>query len=351
MPKARTSVNSVNTTLLRRTTMALAAVGFGFAAVGAQAQQVRLQSGSNYAECPSSTMSVTPNGTVTVTCSGSINASTGTTPTPGLPTFSLSTSGGTISAGSPAAVSVSRGAVADGTYTVGYSVAGAACATPGNYALSFPGGSLGSQQVPQSGTLSTAAAGTQCTVTITSAGGGTIGSPGIATYTIGGSNNPGPTVPAGCAASPAGMLTFQFADRYLHNEGFLTVAGQPGPVFSVPLPLLPTSAFRGQLVWMPSPRVNTPAENGRVEWSISKCPGQITLDPSDMCNFAGDMTYNSRNWIPRPIGSITSKEAARGIGACWAPESEGTWYLNARYTSPTGCPYGATLCGINWQWN
>ena len=263
--------------------------------------------------------------------------------------FSLSSAGGTLTPGaSPSpALQIMRSGDTNGQYTVGYSVAGASCASPGTYQLTFTSGGTGSQTITQAAANSTAGT---CTVTL---GNSTLpdGSSGnvntgitAAVFQVstsgGGGGNPPPT---GCPAAPAGMAIETFGLQYAHNYWMTQANGMMAATMPATTKSVPT------LSYVPSPRTNTPA-TGYVRFSISKCPGQISEDYTDRCNRHSFVSFTSLRWVNVASGTLTSKEAANAAGLCWAPASEGPWYLNIRHEFAEGCNYGASMCGVLWAW-
>jgi hypothetical protein len=47
---------------------------------------------------------------------------------------------------------------------------------------------------------------------------------------------------------------------------------------------------------------------------------------------------------------IKDAASANLRGYCWAPQAEGTWYVNAKW-SYTQCAFGAQVCGFAVQQN
>lgn len=302
---------------------------------------VRLTSGSSSSECTYSTMSVLPNGTVSVVCSSAITPG-GTNPpptNPGNPSFSLSTGGGTLAAGATASIGVVRGGASAGAYTVPYTVSGDACTTTGTFSVSFGDGDAAQKPITQ---VVIAQSGSSCVVTLQSSfNSGTT----VATFTREASTNPNPNpVPGGCPATPAGMQTATWRDPYLHNLWVYPM----NTVVSVPMPTnVPSSV--PSFSWAPSAMVNSPS-SGFVRFSISKCPGQIVEnDPGNWCNGRYAATTFTQRYVAVVGGLYRSKDIANLYGVCWAPNSEGQWYLNFRYESFSSCAGGSANCGLLWQ--
>lgn len=353
------------TTLLRRTAAAFAAIS-AVALVPAVAQvpggAVRLQTSSGTttaAQCTYGSMSVAPNGAITVTCSGDIvptstttTSSTPTNPTPTSPTptstngltigFSLSTAGGTLTTGATGQVSVIRRGETAGSYDVPYTVSGDACTTTGLFSVTFGAGDMAAKPITQ---VVFNATGSSCVVTMQS---GLREGTTVATFTRSGSttSSPTPTQPAGCPAVPSNAQSETFGVKSTHNRWVGDPTG--GKVIVAQMPSWPESTVPS-MISMNSPFVYTPP-SGTVRYSISKCPGEIKTDYSDACNQTSDVTMWTSYWLPRPTGLLTSKAAANAAGYCWAPESEGPWYMNIRYEFQGVCAQGMPACGMMWQY-
>jgi hypothetical protein len=299
-------------------------------------------------------MSVAPNGAITVTCSSDIVPTGGTTsPPPSNPAppptttngltvgFSLSTTGGTLATGQTGQVSVTRRGEA-GAYPVPYVVTGDACATPGSYSVNFANGDLTPKPITQAVFNST---GSTCVVALES---GLREGTTVATFTRASStSNPPPSgAPAGCPAIPSNAQSETFGVKSTHNRW----KGDPtgGRVIIAQMPTWSDNTVPS-MISMNSPFVATPA-SGTVRYSISKCPGEIKTDYADVCNQATDVTMWTSYWLPRPMGSMNSKSSANASGYCWAPESEGPWYLNIRYEFNGQCGDGTSSCGMMWQY-
>jgi hypothetical protein len=367
-----TTLNRIDQFLLRRTAAALAAALGIVAIADAQAQSaVRLNSGSTSAECTYATMSVAPNGTVTVSCSGTIATNAGGTTTPpptnnppAATSFTLSSAGGSLTAGSspsPALQIVRNGDTA-GAYIVGYNVDGDACVNKGNYSVSFADGNATPKDVTQ---VQMATSGSRCTVTLgySRLPAGTYavvnGTPNSASYTLGttNTNNPPPASPDGCPATPSNMQAETWQPIGQHNYWMTPMNGT---IVSVALPTSGLPTIMPSFAWTPSARSYSP-DSGFVRYSVTKCPGQI-LDsqPMSACNGREGVTYFSRQWITTNNHTYYTQARSELLGICWAPAQEGQWYLNFRYESfqgtkdgqaYTGCPYNVSTCGVLWQLN
>jgi hypothetical protein len=333
------------------------------AAANAQSGSVRIQNSSGkYSQCTYSTLSVAPNGSVTVSCTSDITGDGGGTPPPPPPdpctstaatSFSLSSSGGTLASGaSPSpALQVVRTGSCSGGYWVGYRVEGDGCAIvptegPGGIGYAkFTSGNGNPIDVP----VAMNSTGTTCKVSLGVSGpiSGTLN----ATYTKATSTPtpppPGaPTPPAGCPALPSNAVYETFGPVSSHNK-WMTKPN--GTIIVAQMPSVSSSLSTVSMIFMPSPLVNTPGA-GDVEYSISKCPGEIKTDYTDYCNVKHDISMYTQQWISRPTTQFPNRATANMYGYCWAPQSEGPYYLNARYVFPTACNYSAEFCGVIWQY-
>ncbi|APV49635.1 hypothetical protein BWI17_08065 [Betaproteobacteria bacterium GR16-43] len=87
-----------------------------------------------------------------------------------------------------------------------------------------------------------------------------------------------------------------------------------------------------------------------MEVTISKCKGVINSDYTDNCNIRRtNGNYNEMYWWSKPGAGIVDRAGSNALGACWAPDTEGPWYINTRFTH-NGCAYGASTCGFALQW-
>lgn len=92
----------------------------------------------------------------------------------------------------------------------------------------------------------------------------------------------------------------------------------------------------------------TPGD-GTSEMSISKCPGVIDkTNPHCYSNQPNGLNFTvSKDAFTKAIYSFTD-QASLGWRGCWAPASEGQWYVNVRWTYSHDCWGGA--CGYTMQW-
>jgi hypothetical protein len=345
------------TTLLRRTAAAFAAISGLVVSVTAFAQApgaVRLETSSGTTtatECAYGTMSVQPNGAIRVTCTGSITVNGTTTQPPPVttPAFALSSSGGTVTAGTNTGLTMVRQGDASVSRVVLYNATGDACAGFGDFAVTFGAGDSTPKAIPQAVLKST---GTRCVITLGPAivDGAYVsmkGSPTVATFTVGTTTGTGNPPPTGCPAVPSNAQFETFGPLSSQNRWKGDPTGQR--VIIAALPVLGGGYSYMNMHWMNSPFVSTPA-TGTVRFSISKCPGEINTDTSNYCNQVNGVTIMDMVWANRASTSYPNEASAKTQGVCWAPESEGPWYMNIRYEFNGICGAGDTACGMLWQY-
>lgn len=152
---------------------------------------------------------------------------------------------------------------------------------------------------------------------------------------------PIPTPPPPPPPPPAGCNPGAVRDPIPWGAGqaqsqMIQARSRSGEVFSYLLPPAFTSYTSLNFTQGQQPasgRANT-------EYSVSKCPGVIDKAPPDPCALrSSGVGYN--------VMTIWTNTAH--AGACNALDP-GPWYINVRWTWPTGCPYGDGNCGFTLQW-
>lgn len=131
----------------------------------------------------------------------------------------------------------------------------------------------------------------------------------------------------------------------------LEICSPAGLVTSVILPKIPASSGKnsGYINMLDSPGVHTPPSSV-LEVSISRSPGVIDTNLANGCNRRFEnVGYVSMYWLARTTSRFPSPEAINAARACYAPEAEGQWYLNARWTY-AACAFGAATCGFKFYW-
>ena len=329
----------IKSNLLRRTTVAVAAVAGLLMSVDSTAANVTLKNG-NGNTCIYTGMNIDPAGNVNVDCSG-----TATNPTsPG--TFALSATAFTATAGSTTAVTVLRSGGTTGSVAVTYGMSGAGCSAAGAGTLSFSDG-----QSSSSFNVPVGASGV-CNVSISVGSGATLGSPSAATVTVSGSGGGTTPTPAPSASCPTGFSAPQdLLDGTLGGNGNVLLQMQKsGQVVSIPLPTVPT--FTGQVAFGESAGGAYTPQPVTLEISISKCKGLIdTNRTNNYCNLTStNGNYNSITWFAKAYSRLTDAASATQYGYCWAGDSGGQYYINARWTY-NSCAFGAGVCGFAIQWN
>jgi hypothetical protein len=152
---------------------------------------------------------------------------------------------------------------------------------------------------------------------------------------------------------PSDMLTASFQDVGV----WWPQRQRSGQVVSIPLPAV--SSYSKMVAFGENVAALTPAPVV-LEATISKCRGYIDVDaanPSNphpngnYCNLkSGNGTTDALTWFGKPYSTLNSAGAVNQQGYCWAPESQGQWYLNARWTY-SSCLYDASTCGFSIQQN
>jgi hypothetical protein len=294
---------SIQTFLRRTSGVCILLASFGFAP-GAAAQTVTLSNGQS---CTYTSMTVQPSGNVAVTCQTQGGS--------GAAVFSVFPAAASITVGSAGGATVSRSG-GQGTLNVNYTVTGSGCNNSAG-GLTFPENGA-AQSISVTGT----AAGS-CVVTI-AAPAGHSANPDTATISVtsaGGGGGGGGGVP-GCPAPASNTLT------QVIPFGIPTVIRQQSTVVGAyPIPALASASG----IFTQGGMAGSPGRGTLTEFSISKCPGVIDSSVPQCYWSSGQTSYNEIGFIQRPTGGINS-QAAAGFSACWAPESEGQWYVNVRWT-------------------
>jgi hypothetical protein len=315
-------MNHPNTqSLLRRTAAGLSAVAAIFIAAPAAAQgTVSLSTGGS---CTYSGMSIAPNGNVVVTCQSA---------TPGAPGSIVLNAPSSLTAGTSGSASVNRPGGSTGATNVNINVSGGC--TISATSVAFADG----DQAAKPFTVTAPASAGSCTVAISASGAASLGSPSSATITITAVNtNPQPG-PGNCPAAPADMTS-----TVIENGGLNFLALGPSKIGSAPLPRTKATWSSGQIKLSETSSSPDPVV---THISISKCPGVI--DTANVaCYVRGGKNLTDLTWMERPSSGINNANIAAALGVCWAPASEGPWYVNVRYD------YTACLnsrCAFNFQW-
>lgn len=152
----------------------------------------------------------------------------------------------------------------------------------------------------------------------------------------------------GCPATPSNVIILPDIPQ---SEGAWILANaDQGKIASAKLPVVNPALFGGVLT-QTSTQGTGPIT--RIEMAISKCPGDFTYYLQQPRVYPGTTYYpcytsssfitnNSLRW------HLT---VGNHFAYCYAPTSDGPWYINMRYEMPNGCPYGSGNCGASVQWN
>lgn len=327
-------MNATTINLLRRTAAAFAAVA-GLHAADSNAAVVTL-TGANGNTCTYSSMSVAPDGSFNVACTSSPSNPPPTTPTPGV--LSLGTQGD-VTVGTPVTINAIRSSGSSGAVGAAYTVSGAGCSGASG-TVSWADADTGLKPIA----VTTTAAGS-CTVALSSATGNATLQTASITFNVNAAvvNTACPT---GFTA-PATMITTQLGGI---GNPLLAMAGS-GQVISMPLPNTAAGYSTGQLSIGESAGGAYTPQPVTLNVSISKCKGLVDTDASNRCNLSStNGNYNSITWFSQAYSIIRDANTAGGRGYCWAPTSEGPWYINAKWTY-SQCAFGASTCGFAIQQN
>ena len=322
-------MNSSRQNLLRRT-LALAGVLSGVAfAIPAAAQTVTLSSG---ASCTYTSMTVSPNGAVSVTCQAAGNETTAT--------FGVSGPASMIIGSTGNVATVTRSGGPAESLTINYQIAGAGC--PGAWGtLTF------AQGAPAQTIALTPTAEGVCNIGIAAPTGHTA-TPNFVSIPVSATAPPPPPPgPAGCPTPQVGYIQESLAFGYVDQ---LRMAS--GVIASYPL--IDSQYPKSSIAMTQGQQPNTPADV-TTEMFVSKCPGVI--DPTGTAGSNGASCYRKSNYTNnnaitayvKPTSFGWDTQAEIGTRGCWAPSSEGTWYVNVRWTYPAACPW-TTGCGFSMQW-
>jgi hypothetical protein len=326
-------MHSFQSRLLRRTAVALAAVAGLFISAAPQAATITL-TGATGNSCSYSGMTVQPDGSFAVTCLTS-------NPQPGAPGSVSLSALGNVNSSTPVTATIFRTGGATGAAGVHYDVSGAGCtATAGD--VSWADGDGAGKQVAIATTVSGS-----CTVNLSSATGAAMGSPSSVTFQV--------TAPVagGGVNCPAGFTPpAELNSATLGGPGnVLLFMQKSGQTVSIPLPAAQAGLSTVQVAFGESAGGAYTPNPVTLEVSISKCRGFIDNNTSNRCNLRStNGNYNSITSFRQAYSVIRDTASASLRGYCWAPGSDGDWYVNARWTY-SNCAFGASTCGFAIQQN
>jgi hypothetical protein len=360
--------------LLRRTAIAITAVATSLVGAPALSATLTLGGASAGENCAYSGMTVDPSGNITVSCTAlATGGQIGSTPPPPPPptnpagTFAVSAPASLPAGSTSSAFTITRTGGTTGVVNAVFSVSGTACTNAANINLYFGDGSAAS--IPAQVPLTISTSGGTCTITLNSVSAGALGTPTIATITVGTttptSNPPTGTItpPPGCPTPPLDTVADSLPaspGAHLVNDISGSYIMKSGVVYALKLPALPSGIAEGAVQLSYS--AVSAKDPSVYEISVSKCPGIIdpagTQGPSPQpalpgqpysaCYFVTNNGFSpSQPWFGKPSVYYGDKPALVAGNQCWAGESEGTWYANVRLTYTT-CNFGS--CGEMIQW-
>jgi hypothetical protein len=332
--------------------MALAAVaGFSLISMSADAAVITL-TGATGSSCSYSSMSVQPDGSFNVICQGG-----STTPQTDAGSFAFASATGVASVGNLGFYTVSRTGGTTGAVSMNYTVSGAGC-TNGVGTLSFAQGDQSQSAIVRgvadgvcSITLGTPALAAGNTADI----GPRLGAQASATITVGAGGGSLPPVnpPVDTSACPTGFT----APAELITGDFKPVGNvllqmqKSGQVVALKMPSPSAGQHSVSVVFSESAGGAYTPQPVALNISISKCPGLIDPTPTNTCNLVStNGNYNQMTVFTAPFSSIQDAASASKNGYCFAPSSQGQWYVNAKWTY-SSCAFGASICGFAVQQN
>jgi len=307
--------------------------------------------------CTYNAMSVQPDGSFSVSCTGS---SVPNNPPPSCQQTNTCTSGGAFSFTQTTGTAPANAAVAlfiqrtggTGAVNVPLTFSGSCTYNGGSgTTTTFADGQglLGFYANTTSDGLCTIGFGTPSMVS------GTVDNPptasGQVVVTVGnGPNTAAPPPPGQC---PTGFTAPQ--DLSVQSLGGL---GNPllsmaksGQIVTMTLPATQPGYSSGQVAFSESAGGAYTPQPVTLTISINKCPGLIETDTNNRCNIVStNGNYNSISWFSKAYSVIDTSFKANQRGYCWAPASEGPWYVNAKW-SYSSCAFGAQICGFAVQQN
>jgi hypothetical protein len=303
--------------LLRRTAILIGAASALALALPASAQGTATLVGASGTTCNYSQMTVQPNGNISISCN-----------TSGASAIFNFTGSPALATNASGAYTITRSGGSESTIAVNWSATGA-CTTPAGSATLAAGASAPF-------TVTTGATGGTCVLAATPAA-------GTATnlnVTVSGGSDPPPV--SGCPTPQAGYKP-QTLGWSPHP---LELRMESGVIASFPIPAPNTSKASVKLTQ--GQQQMSPGD-GTSEMSISKCPGVIdTTNASCYSTTSNGNNFTvSKDAYTKSIYTFNNQTSLAWRG-CWAPGSEGQWYVNVRWTYANSC-YGLA-CGYSMQW-
>ncbi len=147
-----------------------------------------------------------------------------------------------------------------------------------------------------------------------------------------------PDAPPSCPPPVAGSIegTLAWGDVLQHRMA-------SGVVASFPIVTPPDG--KAAIVFTQGQQPSTPA-GVTTELSISRCRGVI--EPASSPCYQNTTFVNNNQIVAytKPVNGW-GDQATLGAQGCWAPETQGPFYVNVRWTYAT-CPFAS--CGFSLQW-
>lgn len=156
---------------------------------------------------------------------------------------------------------------------------------------------------------------------------------------------PQPPTPPQPPAPPPGGCTVSGTERSLAWGQVLELRQGPGAISWFRLP--PPREGKHSVTLTQGQQPSTPA-GVITELSVSKCPGRFETQNPYCYRKSPYSNNNSITAYTSPVWGWDSQAKLAGRG-CWAPSSEGQWYVSVRWTY-SSCSFGSG-CGFSMQWD
>jgi hypothetical protein len=136
-----------------------------------------------------------------------------------------------------------------------------------------------------------------------------------------------------------------------------TISLASGGMYTFQLPRTSQRKISGSFK-LSSTTSSFPVSPWNYEFQISKCAGQIDPGVGGTCYISSSNSAQlSLNWFESlPLAGTAGATAGYGTiaglqakGACWAPATEGPWYVNIRYNY-ADCNIASHMCGWKGTW-
>lgn len=327
--------------LLRRTAVALAAAAGLAVSLPVLAQSNALKKSTGETICTYSQLAVTPTGGIMVTCDSTTTSPPPVVTNPPEGTFTIS-GPSSLGPNSAANFTLTRNNGSSGQAFLPWTVTGGCAPASGSMQFNSGGSIAGNISISTPSTNAT------CVVALGTPSIGVLGSPSSITVSVGGGSTsttlPPPTTQPGCPTPPSDVLDFELK---LSGADILRMGS--GRIAAAVLPKISDtrSSGSGKVIFGEStiaPRAAT------VEVSITKCRGVIDTNGGTCYLRSTSVSFMKQEWIERALWGDSTDAVVASYGVCKAYQTDGTFYVNVRYTySPENCQWGE--CGLVNQWN